>query len=103
MFRLQVNAFYSNSYMVYYFVLNILICFFIYSSKFENLINQTDDDTCSLDSKLESKKKMAKELPKLKKSVIIKNTSAMEVQALEEVTEQTLRVNFLTQIFLIPI
>jgi len=46
-----------------------------------------------LDSKLESKKKATKELPKIKKSVIIKNTSAIEVQALEEVTEQTLRVN----------
>jgi len=34
----------------------------------------------------------AKELPKIKKSVVIKNTSAIEVQALEEVTEQTLRV-----------
>lgn len=56
-------------------------------------MNQTDDDTCSLDSKLESKKKAAKEMSKLKKSVMIKNTSAIEVQALEEVTEQTLRVN----------
>lgn len=66
---------------------------FFNSSKFENGINQTDDDSCSLDSKLESKKKVAKELPKLKKSVMVKNTSAIEVQALEEVTEQTLRVN----------
>lgn len=68
----------------------------MYSSKFENSNNQTDDDSCSLDSKLEAKKKefKAKEMSKLKKSVMIKNTSAMEVQALEEVTEQTLRVNF---------
>lgn len=72
--------------------LDILIFFFVYFSKFESLVNQTDDDSCSLDSKLESKKK-TKELAKLKKSVMVKNTSAMEVQALEEVTEQTLRVN----------
>jgi len=65
----------------------------LYSSKFENGIIQTDDDSCSLDSKLESKKKTTKELSKLKKSVMVKNTSAIEVQALEEVTEQTLRVN----------
>lgn len=58
------------------------------------MINQTDEDSCSLDSKLESKKKATKELSKLKKSVMIKNTSAIEVQALEEVTEQTLRVKF---------
>jgi hypothetical protein len=69
------------------------IYYFLSYSKFENGINQTDDDTCSLDSKLESKKKAAKESPKIKKSTIIKNTSAIEVQALEEVTEQTLRVN----------
>lgn len=66
----------------------------LHFSKFESGVNQTDDDTCSLDSKLESKKKSAKELSKLKKSVMIKNTSAIEVQALEEVTEQTLRVHF---------
>lgn len=71
------------------------MCIILYFSKFDNGINQTDDDTCSLDSKLESKKKSTKELSKLKKSVMIKNTSASEVQALEEVTEQTLRVNFL--------
>jgi len=71
----------------------ILISSFCYSSKFENGLNQTDEDSCSLDSKLESKKKATKELSKLKKSVMIKNTSAMEVQALEEVTEQTLRVH----------
>jgi len=69
------------------------IYYFLSYSKFENGINQTDDDSCSLDSKLESKKKAAKESPKIKKSTIIKNTSAIEVQALEEVTEQTLRVN----------
>lgn len=68
--------------------------FFLCFSKFENGINQTDDDSCSLDSKLESKKKTTKELSKIKKSVMVKNTSAIEVQALEEVTEQTLRVNF---------
>lgn len=73
----------------------LFIYLFLYSSKFENGINQTvDDDSCSLDSKLESKKNTVKELSKLKKSVMIKNTSAIEVQALEEVTEQTLRVNF---------
>jgi len=70
----------------------VILIFFMYFSKFESLVNQTDDDSCSLDSKLESKKK-TKELTKLKKSVMVKNTSAMEVQALEEVTEQTLRVN----------
>lgn len=67
---------------------------FIYYSKFENGINQTDDDSCSLDSRLETKKKAVKELSKLKKSTIIKNTSAIEVQALEEVTGQTLRVKY---------
>ncbi|XP_050434602.1 bromodomain-containing protein 4-like isoform X2 [Adelges cooleyi] len=61
------------------------------SNKFDNLLNQTDDDSCSLDSKLESKKKSTKDIAKIKKSVMVKNTNAMEVQALEEVTEQTLR------------
>lgn len=55
-------------------------------------MNQSDEDSCSLDSKVETKKKSMKEFAKLKKSAVVKNTNAVEVQALEEVTEQTLRV-----------
>ncbi|XP_050523733.1 bromodomain-containing protein 4-like isoform X2 [Daktulosphaira vitifoliae] len=61
------------------------------SNKFDSLIQQTDEDSCSLDSKVETKKKSVKEFVKSKKNTVVKNTNAVEVQALEEVTEQTLR------------